>query len=168
MTFSGRPTPERLAWLIDGRRLREEAFGESAVTALWQKAVASARDAELAGMSIDGSLRAAYDAGHLAALAVLAAHGLRPTTGQGHHAAAFAGVEALSLSRLDDVIAESEQVRTTRAASAYDPHIAQEADLRTALGWMRRILPAMRAALVATNHDLDSRLVEYSAPSHTK
>jgi hypothetical protein len=81
------------------------------VAAVWQKAVESARDAELEGMSVDGSLRAAYDAGHLGALALLAAHGLRPASGPGHHEVAFAGAAALGHESLTDLVPDSMEIR---------------------------------------------------------
>jgi hypothetical protein len=76
-------------------RLREQAFSGPEWAAVWRKAVESARDAELPDMSLDGALRSAYDAGHLACLALLASHGLRPGGGPGHHEMAFAGAAAL-------------------------------------------------------------------------
>jgi hypothetical protein len=80
--------------MLEIGRLREQPSTREQVAALWQKAVQSARDAELDGLSVDGALRSAYDAGHLAALALLAAQGLRPGSGQGHHEMAFAGAAA--------------------------------------------------------------------------
>ena len=61
--------------MIDAKRLREQATSKQSVAAIWNKAVESARDAEIAELSMDGALQAAYNAGHLAALALLAAHG---------------------------------------------------------------------------------------------
>ena len=131
--------------MIAIHRLREQPADSALVAALWKKAVLSARDAVLAGLSSDGALRSAYDAGHMACLALLAANGLRPGGGQGHHEMAFAGTAALG-----DPVPDSEQVRGLRRASMYDPTIADTADLQHALDWMRRTLPAVRAALVRT------------------
>jgi hypothetical protein len=77
--------------MIEMGRLREQTSTPEQVAAMWRKAVDSAHDAGLEGMSVDGALRSAYDASHLAALALLAANGLRPGGGQGHHEVAFAG-----------------------------------------------------------------------------
>lgn len=63
--------------LISAKRLKTERFSQASICAIWEKAVASAKDAEILGLSRDGSLQAAYNAGHGAALALLAAHGLR-------------------------------------------------------------------------------------------
>lgn len=116
--------------MVDANRLREQPANRTSVAAVWQKAVDSARDAELPGMSVDGSLRAAYDAGHLAALALLAAHGLRPGGGPGHHEMAFAGAAALGGVALADLVPDSAEVRGLRKGSMYDPVIAGPAEQR--------------------------------------
>jgi hypothetical protein len=133
--------------LIEMGRLREQPAQREQVAAVWRKAVESAGDAALPGMSIDGALRSAYDAGHLAALALLAAHGLRPGGGQGHHEAAFAGAAALGYAGLEDLVPDSMEVRGPRKGSMYDPGLAGPDELRTALDWMRRTLPAIHQAL---------------------
>lgn len=145
--------------MLDATRLREQAASPGSVAAVWQKAVQSAHDAELPGMSIDGSLRAAYDAGHMAALALLAAHGLRPGGGPGHHEMAFAGAAALGDPALADLVPDSEEVRGLRTSSMYDPVIAGATERRLALDWMRRTLPAIRAALLTADPTLASLLV---------
>lgn len=150
--------PERIQNLLAMGRLREQPAQREEVAAVWRKAVASARDAELAGMSIDGSLRAAYDAGHLAALALLAAHGLRPGGGQGHHEAAFAAAAALGYEGLADLVPDSMEVRGLRKRSVYDPVIAGPEEHELALAWMRRTLPAIHQALLRADPDLATLL----------
>lgn len=150
--------PERVQSLLDMGRLREQPAQREQVAAVWQKAVESARDAALAGMSIDGSLRAAYDAGHMAALALLAAHGLRPGGGQGHHEAAFAGAAALGHEGLADLVPDSMEVRGLRKGSMYDPVIAGPAERELALAWMRRTLPAIHKALVRVDPEMAALL----------
>ncbi|MBI4545638.1 MAG: hypothetical protein HY703_10615 [Gemmatimonadetes bacterium] len=142
-------------------RLREQPSSREQVAAVWQKAVESAQDAELPGMSIDGSLRAAYDAGHLAALALLAAHGLRPGGGQGHHEMAFAGAAALGYAGLADLVADSIEIRGLRKGSMYDPVIAGPSERDHAVAWMRHTLPAIRDALLLADPDLAAVLREY-------
>ena len=160
--------PARNAWpdpvqkLIAMGRLREQPAQLEQVAAVWRKAVESAGDAALAGMSIDGSLRAAYDAGHLAALALLAAHGLRPGGGQGHHEAAFAGAAALGYEELADLVPDSMEVRGLRKGSMYDPVIAGPAERGLALAWIRRTLPAIHRALLQVDPDLAPMLLSHS------
>ncbi len=91
----GKEWPGSVQRMLAIGRLREQAFSGPEWAAVWRKAVESARDAELPDMSLDGALRSAYDAGHLACLALLASHGLRPGGGPGHHEMAFAGAAAL-------------------------------------------------------------------------
>lgn len=96
--------PDRIARLLESDRLKQQVTTPASVAALWQKAVESARDAELEGMSVDGALRAAYDAGLGAAFALLAAYGLRTGSGQGHHEAAFAAAAALGGEDLEELV----------------------------------------------------------------
>jgi hypothetical protein len=146
---------------LDNHRLRIQQSSPAAVIGVWQKAVESAHDAVLPGMSIDGSLRSAYDAGFLAALALLAAHGLRPGSGPGHHEMAFYGAAALGYPGLEDLVPDSEEIRTLRRGSMYDPVIAGSGEQRKALQWMQRTLPAIRAALVTKDPSLNSRLAPF-------
>lgn len=139
-------------------RLRERRAGRTEVIALWQKAVARLRDSSLPGISIEGSLEAAYQAGHSACLAVLATRGLRTASGPGHHEMAFAGVAALGVADLEDLIPDSEQVRTLRGSSMYDPVLATEQDRARTLAWARSVLPPMRELLVTWDPSLDSEL----------
>ena len=122
---SGGPSyPQRIQFLLDGNRLRAQPFSPVVVSALWRKAVDSAKDAELTKISSDGALRAAYDAGHLAALALLAAHGLRTTNGQGHHEVAFTGAAAFGDPGLEELVPDSSEIRSLRKGSMYDPILA--------------------------------------------
>ena len=157
----GETWPHQIRGMIVIHRLREHTASRAQVEALWKKAVLSARDAVLPGMSIDGALRSAYDAGHMACLALLAANGLRPGGGQGHHEMAFAGAAALGDPALADLVPDSEEVRVLRRASMYDPTIADASELQHALDWMRRTLPAIRAAMVRTEPALHDSLVPY-------
>lgn len=155
------PRPDGIRRLLDLGRVGERNFTREQVAALWQKSVESASDAELPGMSVDGSLRSAYDAGHLAALAVLASHGLRPLGGQGHHEIAFAGAAALGHEGLRDLVPESMEVRGLRKGSMYDPMVAGPMEQELALSWMRRTLPLMRMALLVTDPEIAPLLADY-------
>lgn len=152
--------PQRIKNLLDMGRLRLQPATREQVAAVWRKAVESARDATLEGLSIDGALRSAYDAGHLACQALLAAHGLRPGGGQGHHEATFAGAAALGHDGLDDLVPDSIEVRGLRKGSLYDPVLAGPDDRDHALAWMRRTLPLIRAALVDADPALGDVLKE--------
>lgn len=153
--------PAGIRRMLEMGRLREQVATPEQVAAMWQKAVESARDAQLEGLSIDGALRLAYDAGHLAALALLATHGLRPGGGQGHHEMAFAGAAALGGEALSDLVPDSMEIRGLRKGSMYDPVIAGPEERAYALEWMRRTLPAVREALLLADPGLASLLAKY-------
>lgn len=153
--------PPGVQRLVDMGRLRPQPIQREQVAAVWRKAVESARDAELSGMSIDGSLRSAYDAGHIAALALLGAHGLRTGSGQGHHEVAFAAVAAFGHEGLADLVPDSMEVRGLRKGSMYDPVIAGPRERSDALAWVRRTLPAIRAALLVVDPEIEPLLLAY-------
>jgi hypothetical protein len=158
---SGGDLPDHLAYLVEVRRLKRAAATPDTIVALWHKAVESAHDAVLDGMSIDGALRAAYDAGHAAALALLAAHELRTGSGQGHHEVAFSVAGALGGEELRDLVADSAEIRGLRHGSMYDPRKATVEDRDHALDWMRRTLPGIRRAILRKSPNLSERLVHY-------
>lgn len=153
--------PDRVQIALEAGRLRDQPSSSAAVVAVWRKSAESAGDAALPGMSVDGSLRAAYDAGHMAALALLAAHGLRPGGGQGHHEMAFYGAAAFGYSGLENLVADSAEIRALRKGSMYDPVIAGPRERKLALRWMRETLPAIRAAIVAKYPALASQLAPF-------
>jgi hypothetical protein len=142
-------------------RLREQEFDARSVEALWKKAVQSAEDAELPGISLDGGLRSAYDAGYLACLALLASHGLRTASGPGHHEMAFAAAAAFGRDVLPDLLPDSEEIRLLRTGSMYDPELADALDLDRALEWVRGTLPLIRRVLLDVFPAIDGTLEEY-------
>jgi len=154
----GATVPDRIRLLLDDRRIKEQEFAQADVAAVWQKATASARDASLSGLSVDSAIRLAYDAGHLGALALLAVHGLKSSSGQGHHEIAFHAAAALGGTPLDDLVADSEEIRGLRKGSMYDPTLAGEAERKLSLEWIARTLPLMRAALIRADSTLEPRL----------
>lgn len=154
--------PPRLRRLIESKRVREQEFTRSDVVNLSRKAVESARDAQLPGISLDGALRSAYDAALNGCHALLATRHLRPAGGQGHHEVTFAAVEALGFEGLAELVPDSERVRALRKGSVYDPVLATEADRQVAVDWMRSVLPRMRTALIAWDASLEREV--FSVP----
>ena len=153
--------PSKVQLLVDGKRLREQNFNKSEVAALWQKAIDTAHDASLAGLGIDSAIRLAYDAGHAAALAVLASQGLRTANGQGHHEMAFYGAAAFGDPGLANLVADSEEIRRLRHGSMYDPVIAGPKEKKDAIAWMRATIPALHAALLALDSAFAGKLPTY-------
>jgi hypothetical protein len=154
--------PPRIRLLMEARRLRVQHAERAEILVLWAKAIASSRDARLPGISLDGALRACYDAALTACHAILATRELRTTSGPGHHEVTFAAVEALALPGLSDLVPDSEEIRSLRRGSVYDAILAAEADRVKAIAWMGDVLPRVRAALVTWDPSLD-RDLEYSA-----
>lgn len=155
----GTNVPNRIRLLLDTRRIQEQEFAQADVIAVWRKATESAHDATLNGLSVDSAIRLAYDAGHFGALALLAAHGLKPSSGQGHHEMAFQAAAALAGESLSDLVADSEEVRGLRKGSMYDPTIAGEDERKLALAWVARTLPLIRAVLIQVDAKLERRLI---------
>jgi hypothetical protein len=153
--------PDRIRLLLDDWRLKEQEFAQPDIVAVWQKAANSARDAALKELSVDSAIRLGYDAGHLGALALLAVHGLKPSSGQGHHEMAFHAAAALGGASLDDLVADSEEIRGLRKGSMYDPAIAGERERHLALEWVRRTLPLIRTALVNADSALDVLVTKF-------
>lgn len=158
---TGGSWPTRIQLLLNEKRLREQSFSKAEVAALWHKAIVTAHDASLAKLGIDSAIRLAYDAGHTAALAVLASQGLRTANGQGHHEMAFYGAAAFDDLGLSDLVADSEEIRRLRHGSMYDPVIAGPKEKNDAIAWMRDTMPALHAALLALDPTLAGKLRTY-------
>ena len=75
---------------------------------------------------------------------------------------AFAGAAALGYEGLADLVPDSEEVRGLRRGSMYDPVIAGPEERDHAIEWMRRTLPAIRAALALADPKLPSQLESYT------
>lgn len=147
--------------MLQRGHLQEQDFTRVHIAQLWAKAVGTAKDAELPEISVEGALRAAYQTGHTAVLALLGAHGLRTGSGPGHHEAAFAAAEALEPDALADLVVDSSEIRSLRQSSLYDPAFTNDEDRRHAIRWMRRTLPPIREALVEMDPELTSRMENF-------
>ncbi len=131
------------------------------VAQVWQKALANASDAELPGISLEGTIQSAYTAGLNAALCLLLAYGLKTQGGGGHHERTFFVAQELGGARLDDLVVDSSEIRSLRAGSVYDPVLADEEDRTSAIQWMRRTLPLIRQALLEADEELAPRLPNF-------
>lgn len=150
--------PPRIQLLLEGRRLLEQEFSSDDVVTLWDKAVSNAKDAQIPELSIDGAIQSAYIAALNGCQALLGLKGLRTGSGPGHHEMTFYAVAAHAIPGLEDLVANSEEVRALRKGSVYDPIIATEADRTSAVAWMRDLMPKLRATLVEDDSALHSRL----------
>ena len=153
--------PERLELLIGDRRLSEEQFDNSELAGLWARAVSAWHDAGVTGLSTEGAFVRAYDAARQAAVTVLAAHGLRVKSGQGHHYITFYALGALEIPELSGFAAEFEAVRNSRHLAVYEAELDPNAligDLGRLRSAVERFLPEARRHLVSQLPALEFKL----------
>ena len=79
------PRNHTVARHLDSGSLEERAASDTEVTSFWAKALLAYGDARNASSSPDNRLLRAYDAGRIAATAIIRAGGLRVKGGEGHH-----------------------------------------------------------------------------------
>ena len=75
-----------------------------------------------------------------------------------HHEYTFATVAQLGLPGLDNISVDASEVRLARNDSEYGAEETTSEASDRALAWMRQTLPLVRAALVAADTTLASRL----------
>jgi hypothetical protein len=76
-------TKPAIARHIESGRAEARPAGDEEVAAFWAKAVVAYADARLASASLDARLVRAYDAGRIAATAIVRAGGYRSRGGEG-------------------------------------------------------------------------------------
>ena len=147
--------PGRIQQFLEGRHLEELATPDANVVALWQKALASARDARHSTTSVDNQYVLGYQALLQMGTAVLACAGYRTRGAQGHHATTFFAVAALGIDGLEKIDILTDRIRKLRKVSAYEagsPTAEQISGLNALLDEMmpaaHRWLAAQRPAAV--------------------
>ncbi|HEU0302125.1 MAG TPA: hypothetical protein VFR37_21900 [Longimicrobium sp.] len=113
-------TPQRIQQLLDGRQLQELVAPDADIAALWQKAVASVRDARNSTTSLDNQYVLGYQALLQMGTALLACAGYRTRGAQGHHATTFYTVSALAIKGLEEIEIRTNRIREMRKVSAYE------------------------------------------------
>ena len=145
--------------LVAERSLAREAFSDDAVVSLWAKAAAAYADAAVPGLSTDGAFQRLYTAGLQAAMATLAAHGLRVKSTANRYRAFYA------LRKVNDALDPHglafHEMRATRNDSVYEA-TADEEDLSAHLAEARAFMPgaldALRSAIMAVRSGIAARL----------
>ena len=147
--------PGRIQQFLEGRHLAELYTPDANIAALWQKALASARDARHATTSLDNQYVLGYQALLQMGTAVLACAGYRTRGAQGHHATTFFAVAALGIDGLEKIDIRTDRIRKLRKVSAYEagsPTAEQISGLKALLDEMmphaQRWLTAQRPAAV--------------------
>lgn len=131
--------PQRIQQLLEGRHLEESPTPDAHVAALWQKALASARDARHGTTSLDNQYVLGYQALLQMGTAVLACAGYRTRGAQGHHVTTFYAVAALGIDGLTQIDIRTDRVRKLRKVSAYEagsPTVEQISGLNALLDEM--------------------------------
>lgn len=145
--------------LVAERSLAREAFSDDAVASLWAKAAEAYADAAVPGLSTDGAFQRLFTAALQAAMATLAAHGLRVKSTANHYKAFYA------LRKVDDALDPHglafDEMRATRNDSVYEAS-GDEEDLAEHLAEARAFMPgaltALRSAILGVRPGIAARL----------
>lgn len=109
----------RIQRLIDEKRLEVAEAPDDEIVGLWQKAFQAHRDGRLAGLSLDGRFARAYDAGRVAATAIVRAAGYRVRSASHHHDTIYAALHIVDHEALEQALAELEEIRSQRHVAEY-------------------------------------------------
>lgn len=145
--------PYRIQRLLEGGMLAGIESSDEVVGALWEKAVASAREARSAGNSLANRYVLGYQALLQMATAILSAAGYRTQGAQAHHVNSFYAVSALEVKGLEEIHVWTDEVRKLRSVSAYGPGSPTPAQLDRLLRLLETTLPEARAWLSARRPD---------------
>jgi hypothetical protein len=149
---------DRVQSLIDAGRLARESVEDAEVAGLWANAREAFGDAHAAGLSAAGRLLRAYDAGRMAALAIVRAHDLR-VRAMNHHETAIAVAGVLGGDELDVTLGDLDRYRQLRHHLEYGwDRRASEADVSKVLLIVRRILQEGARRLVERRPGLAGRI----------
>lgn len=151
---------DRIQNLIDAGRLSREPAPDDEIVGLWSNAVQAFRDAQVASVSANGRLLRAYDAGRIAAAAIVRSRDLRVRAAN-HHELTLAVAALVSGADLAKAFSEMDGMRRLRADLEYGWQAgASDQDVDRALDVVRRILIGGAVELVASRPTLNARLPE--------
>lgn len=145
--------------LMAERTLERQHFRDEDVVSLWSKAAASYADATVPGLSTDGAFQNIYKAALQAAIATLAAQGLRVKSTANHYKTFYA------LQKLTDALEPHglsfQEMRAVRNDSVYEP-THDQAEVADRLTEARALMPgslaALRTAIISVRPGLSARL----------
>ncbi|HEX6912256.1 MAG TPA: hypothetical protein VF142_17765 [Longimicrobium sp.] len=131
---------DRIQNLIDAGRLVRETASDIEVAGLWSNALEAFADASARVISAKGRLVRAYDAGRLAATALVRSRDLR-VRASNHHEITLAAAGFVSAGDLAIALDDLEDLRTVRSDAEYGwESNVSAADAENALDVVRRIL----------------------------
>jgi hypothetical protein len=117
---------------LGSRSLEERPASDNDVVTYWIKAIRAFDDARQVGTSQEGRLLRAYDAGRLAALALIRAAGYRPRGAERHHYVTFDAARSIASTReLADALLGIDELRSVRHALEYEPEDEVDAETVT-------------------------------------
>jgi hypothetical protein len=149
---------DRIQNLIDAGRLAREPAPDDEIAGLWANAVQAFRDAEVEGVSTNGRLVRAYDAGRIAAMAIVRARDLRVRAAN-HHELTLAVAALVSGADLARALGELDGMRRLRVDLEYGWQAgASERDVGRALDVVGRILKHGATELAASRPSVRKRL----------
>lgn len=149
---------DRIQNLVDAGRLAREPAPDDEIAGLWTNAVQAYRDALVESISANGRLVRAYDAGRIAATAVVRARDLRVRAAN-HHELTLAVAALLSGAELARAFGELDGMRRLRVDLEYGWQAgASEKDVGRALDVVGRILDREAAELAAHRPSVRQRL----------
>ncbi len=123
-------TTPQIQALLNGHKLEAAAFTDDQVVGLWNKAIQAYGDAFARPRSWNGQFRDLYEAGRIAASAIVAAAGYRPK-GQAHHYAVFHAAASLSPEAVSEAAYALEGLRGSRHDTNYgSADVIDEDDVR--------------------------------------
>jgi hypothetical protein len=149
---------DRIQNLVDAGRLSREPAPDDEIAGLWTNAVQAFHDAQVDSISANGRLLRAYDAGRIAAAAIVRSRDLRVRAAN-HHELTLAVAALASGPDLAKAFNEMDGIRRFRADLEYGWRAgASDADVQRALDVVRRVLQGGSAELTASRPSLSARL----------
>lgn len=149
---------DRIQNLVDAGRLSREPAPDDEIAGLWTNAVQAFRDAQVDVISSNGRLLRAYDAGRIAAAAIVRSRDLRVRAAN-HHELTLAVAALVSGADLARAFSELDGLRRLRADLEYGWQAgASGKDVGRAVEVVKRILLQGSAELIAARPVLAGRL----------
>lgn len=149
---------DRIQNLVDAGRLSRDPASDDEIVGLWTNAVQAFHDAQVESVSANGRLLRAYDAGRIAAAAVVRSRDLRVRAAN-HHELTLAVAALVSGPELALGFSEMDGMRRLRADLEYGWQAgASDADVHRALDVVRRILRRGAVELAASRPSAGARL----------
>jgi hypothetical protein len=131
---------DRIQNLLDMGKLVHEPAPDNEVAGLWSNALQAFQDAHVPEMSASGRLVRAYDAGRIAAMAILRSRDLRPRASN-HHEITISAAQGLAADELRKALGGLDVLRPLRAEAEYGWQV------RTSAGDAERAMKVARQVL---------------------